>query len=225
MFDRQLPTTFVAHAADILGDTNRGIIGADIVKLLRGYASEYGCQIPHPVYPFEAGNKRTALLENLQAFSASQQHRILRELCDYKVVGELSPERRRIKIELATTYRDYNSDTGGSAVNDTLIEETRHWLDVCPEALSLCNEAIGKYRAGVFERNVVDDMRLSLELLLKRLFENDRSLENQTSAVGQLIKSRGGSAELVDRIRRTEPSLSPALPGFPPFGADSSVWF
>lgn len=202
MFDSQLPTTFIANAADTLGDTHKGLSGSDIAKLMRGYAGEYGCQIPHPIYPYDAANKRTALYENLQAFSATQQHRILRELCDYKVIGQISPERRSIKIALATTYRDYNIDVGINVVNETLIEETRHWLDVSPEALGLYNDAIGKYRAGVFERNVVDDMRLSLELLLKQLFGNDRSLENQIPAVGQLIKGRGGSTELVNMFTK-----------------------
>jgi hypothetical protein len=202
MADRQLPTTFIANAADVLGHTKDGLSGSDIAKLMRSYGGEYEVEVPYPIYPNDAPNKRTALLENLSAFSGAQQHRILRELCDWKAPEPDSPERRRIKIQLATTYRDFGEGNGASPINDTLIEETRHWLDVCPEALGLYNEAIGKYRAGVFERNVVDDMRLSLELLLKKLFGNDKSLENQIPAVGQLIKSRGGSPELVNMFTR-----------------------
>lgn len=126
-----------------------------------------------------------------------QQHRIIRELCD-RLTGfrPEKPEIRRLKLTLATQYRKYDTDTGASRVNDALIEETRHWLDVCPEARKLYNDAIGKFRSNVFQRNVLDDLRLSLEILLKAMFANDRSLENQLPALGQFIKACGGSREL-----------------------------
>lgn len=74
---------FLAHAADVLGDTNTGLSGNNIAKVMRGYELELGVQVPHAHYPFDAPNKRTALLENLQPFSGAQQHRIIRELCDH----------------------------------------------------------------------------------------------------------------------------------------------
>ncbi len=46
------------------------------------------------------------------------------------------------------------------------------------------NHALEKYRGGVFERNVLDDLRLALELLLREVLGNDRSLENQIPLLG-----------------------------------------
>jgi hypothetical protein len=43
----------------------------------------------------------------------------------------------------------------------------------------------------VFLRNVLDDMRLSLELLLKAVLGNDKSLENQIPQLGGFIKEKG----------------------------------
>ena len=201
--DDRLPATFIAHAAEVLGDTNAGLSGSDIVKLMRAYGVEYGVNIPYAVYPNDAPNKRTALFENLQAFTGAQQHRILRELCNYKTFAfKETPERRQIKLQLATTYKAYDAETGASAVNEALVEETRHWLDVCPEALALYNEAIGKFRAGLFQRNVLDDLRLALELVLKSVFENSKSLENQVPALGQFIQARGGSPQLANMFAK-----------------------
>jgi hypothetical protein len=42
----------------------------------------------------------------------------------------------------------------------------------------------------------LDDLRLALEILLKAIFDNGRSLENQLPALGQFIKLRGGSPQL-----------------------------
>jgi hypothetical protein len=61
VLDDGIPATFVQYAADILGDTNKGLSGPTIVRATAAYAVEYDVNIPHPTYPFDAGNKRTAL--------------------------------------------------------------------------------------------------------------------------------------------------------------------
>jgi hypothetical protein len=50
---QQLGALFVNYAADILGDTNNGLSGTEIVKLTGAYALDLGVNIPHPGYPFE----------------------------------------------------------------------------------------------------------------------------------------------------------------------------
>jgi len=81
---QQLGPLFVSHASDILGDTARGLSGPQIVKLTAAYALEWGVDIPHDSYPFSqaVANKRTALYQNLYAFSEAQRYRIIRDLCD-----------------------------------------------------------------------------------------------------------------------------------------------
>lgn len=56
-------------------------------------------------------------------------------------------------------------------------------------------QAIHKYKHGIFSRNLLDDLRLSLELLLKSVFNNDKSLENQLGNVGRFVSEAGGSKE------------------------------
>ena len=92
--------------------------------------------------------------------------------------------------------------TGAEGISDTLIEDTRYWLDGCPAALTLYNDAIGKFRANVFQRNLLDDLRLSLELLLRHVFQNQRSLENQLSALGTFLSVRGGSREFTNMFSK-----------------------
>jgi hypothetical protein len=187
------------YAADILGDTNKGLSGPDIVKATAAFAVEYDVNIPHPTYPFVAGNKRTALYENLVAFSPQQRYRILKELCDHpSFSSQPNKERKELKLRLVTRFGHLAGDDSESDINETLIEETRHWLDAYPDALSLFNEALTKYEHGVFRRNLLDDLRLSLEKLLCAVFSNQKSLENQIPNIGSYIKARGGSKELVN---------------------------
>ena len=171
--------------------------GANIVKATAAYAVEYDVSLPHPTNPYEAGNKRTALYENLMAFSPSQRYRILNELCDHRSFGFVpDAKRKELKIRLVTRYGHLDSRDTPSEVNETLIEETRHWLQGYPEALSLYAQALEKYQHGVFIRNLLDDMRLALEKLLGAIFQNNKSLESQISFVGAHIKAGGGSPEL-----------------------------
>ena len=57
-------------------------------------------------------------------------------------------------------------------------------------------EAFQKHANGVFLRNLLDDLRLALELLLNSLFSNTKSLENQIQILGTFLKGKGGSPEL-----------------------------
>jgi hypothetical protein len=192
-----MPIVFVQHAADILADTNSGLSGPNIVRITATYGVEYDVTLKHPTYPFEAPNKRTALLDNLMCFSPQQQYRIIKELCDHTSFPvNPNPERKTLKIKLVTRYSHLDPRDTPSEVNENLIEETRHWLDGYSEAQSLYNQALEKYEHGAFSRNLLDDLRLSLEKLLHKIFENKKSLENQIQNVGQLLKAKGGSPEL-----------------------------
>jgi len=81
-----------------------------------------------------------------------------------------------------------------------LIKRRHHWLGSYPDVLALYEEAVRKYADGIFLRNVLDDLRLAIELLLKSIFGNNKSLENQIPQLGEFIKKRGGSGELVNML-------------------------
>lgn len=50
-----------------------------------------------------------------------------------------------------------------------LVQETIHWLSQYPRSLKIYNEALVKYDNRIYERNILDDMRLAFELLLKEM--------------------------------------------------------
>ena len=196
---QQLGGPFVSYAADILGDTNLGLGGPDIAKLLAAYGFEYGVNVPHASYPFgqSVPNKRSALYENVMAFSEAQRYRIIRELCDHHRVLERNPQGvAKLKHTMVARYGHLANEQLGSELDQQLVERTQHWLGPFPEVLALYNQAVQKHASGWFLRNVRDDLRLALELLLKDMFANDKSLENQIPLLGKFIKEHAGSAEL-----------------------------
>ena len=130
MFEQGIPATFMQYAADILADTNNGLTGGTIIRVTAAYAVEYDVVLPHPTYPFDAPNKRTVLYENLMAFTGPQQYRIVKELCDHSSFPpEPNRERKELKIRLITRYSHLDPKDAPSEANETLIEETKHWLE------------------------------------------------------------------------------------------------
>ncbi len=202
LFDpNSIPSAFITHAANVLGDTSGGLNGPEIVRYTTGYAVDFDVDIPHAEYPFDAPNKRTALKDNLSAFTPQQQYKIIKVLCSLdRFIGNNNV--KDLKIKLISRYGQFDSDDAASEINESLIEETKHWLESYPESLTLYQEALTKFENGVFTRNLLDELRLSLELLLKAVLNNDRSLENQIAALGGHLKSKGGSKELTNMFTK-----------------------
>ena len=82
-----------------------------------------------------------------------------------------------------------------------LIKETTDSLVNSPKAKKIYDNALDKYNKGGDNRNVLDDMRLSLETHLKEILNNDKSLENQLSEVGKYLQTKGLSKEFVNMVK------------------------
>jgi hypothetical protein len=193
---------FLTHASDILGDTDQGLSGNNIVRAFVSYAFDLNVTIPHASYPFDAPNKRTALLENLRSFEAKDQYRIIKELCEHpKLPQPVSDSINNLKIQLIARYGSQFGVISSETLNVTLVDEAKHWLASFPDSLRLYESSLMKFSNGVFERNLLDDLRLSMEVLLKEIFRNGKSLENQISDIGTFISNNGGSKQFTNMFR------------------------
>lgn len=195
-----IPNIFIQHASDILGATDYGLTNSQIARLCASYSIDFNTPIPYAEYPFQdVPNKRTALKKNLEVFSPEHLFRIIKELCELEHFKG-NPKVKDLKIKLFTRYGHFNTEL--DSVNEMLIDETKHWLDSFDDVLSLYDEALLKFKNNIFERNLLDDLRLALEKLLKHIFKNSKSLENQISDLGAFISSKGGSKELANMFQK-----------------------
>lgn len=197
MLHTEIPTTFLSHAADVLAATTGGLSGSKIVEICNAYAIDFNVAIPFPEYPFpmNTGNKRSVLRENIKAFNTSQQYRIIKEITELEQFKG-NNEAKDLRIKLVTRYGHLNNGNEETEINQTLIEETKHWLKDYPDSLKVHEDALNKFNNQIYERNLLDDLRLSLELLLKAVLDNSKSLENQIEIIRPFIKSKNGSIEL-----------------------------
>ena len=81
------------------------------------------------------------------------------------------------------------------------VEYTKELLINFPEASELYSEALEKFNMGNYDRNVLDDLRLSLEELLRKILNNNKSLENQLKVIGEYQKSKGTTKEASNMLR------------------------
>lgn len=201
----EMPATFVRYAADVLGDTAGGLSGSQIVSVTAAHAVDCDARLPHSSIPFSKPgiNKRTALYENLMALPLKNRYKAIKDMCGRSdfAPGHIAAV-RTLKLKLVTKHGHLDDEGSSDAIDETLVEQTRHWLEEFPEALKLFNEALEKQGHGVFRRNLLDDLRLALEKLLQGLLANGKSLENQSGTLGAFLKEKGGSPELTNMFMK-----------------------
>lgn len=189
---KQINKAFLSYACDILGDTNSGLSGSDIVKFSNKFAVKYNREIPYTSYPNKATNKRNSLIANLNCFESTEQFEILKSLCDNEKFFN-NEDVKSLRIKLLSDYGYLSID---KIDDNPIVEKTNHWLSNYPNAKELFDKAKMKFDNKSLERNTLDDLRLSFELLLKDLFDNDKSLENQIPLLGKVLKEKNISNEL-----------------------------
>jgi hypothetical protein len=86
-------------------------------------------------------------------------------------------------------------------INSDLIRENLIKLQDFPQAAKLYQSAVDKLNESRFERNLLDDLRLSLEYVVRQVLDNSKSLENQLEPLGVFLKSTGTSKELINMFR------------------------
>lgn len=185
------------RAADIFGDTNEGLKGTEIKDIFNGFAMKYNVVIPYSKWPFrKQASKRTVLKANLDAFAAEQQYFILLDLCDHPTIS-VNEKVLTFKETIIGRYGNLYS----ASTTKKELQTTCSWLEKYPRSYEQYKNALMKYDAHSNQRNMLDDLRLSFELLLKDIFINDKSLENQTTNVCGMLKDAGIATELRNMFR------------------------
>lgn len=96
----------------------------------------------------------------------------------------------------------FDRTTYSKEINYMLIAQAKEFLTSFPDAKNLYDKAVANYDNKTFQRHVLDDLRLSLELLLKQILGNNKSLENQLTILGKLFKTKGTSHEITNMFHK-----------------------
>jgi len=86
--------------------------------------------------------------------------------------------------------------SGAKLLDKKLVEETLSWLGQYPDVLEHFRDGLQLYTQKANRRMIVDQMRFSLEILLKKVLANNLSLKDQISPLGRFLKERGVKADI-----------------------------
>ncbi|EGP5362808.1 hypothetical protein [Enterococcus faecium] len=145
-------------------------------------------------------NKSNFLKKNLLNLDDSQAFKTIiflsTKIENYKTLDEIESVLNKMKQQ----FPQYNNED--SILNQDLVEETKHWLDGYPKALQEYLNAEQQYIDRKYDRNSLDNLRLSLELLIKDLSGVNKSIENQDyHALLKDLKSAKVSPQLRNMIK------------------------
>ena len=172
---------------------NNGLSNSEIDIQIAKYAAKYNVKVP---YCHTMTKKMDKLKRAILCFSSGQQVEIIRDLC---LLRQFDDD-KEIKEVLHLLTKRYGYLFDNTISQTELIRKTKHWLSSFPDSLKEYESALTKFEGGIFERNTLDDMRLALELLVKDLLSNNKSLENQITDIGAMLKNAGVSKEIRNMV-------------------------
>lgn len=195
--------SFIDYAADILADTDNGISTASVLEICNKFAVEYNVNIPYSrLYKFSNPfpNKRTALKENLYKFREEQVFHIIEYICDLNYCKD-DLEFKKVKMKLYNNFPQYVEQNDNEDLNFDILEN-KNLLESFPDASKSYNDAVCLYNLGQFERNLIDSLRLTLELIVKQVLCNNKSLENNIIEVCGYLKGKECSQEFINMFQK-----------------------
>jgi hypothetical protein len=112
--------------------------------------------------------------------------------------AEVTKELYFVEKEIKELNPSYKFTVLRQDVNIDLIKKNLVDLNKYPDAGKMYQSSMDKLNEGTFQRkrNLIDDLRLSIELLLRDILKNDKSLENQVTELGIYLKSMDVSVEI-----------------------------
>ena len=82
-------------------------------------------------------------------------------------------------------------------LDEKVVNDVLDWLISYPKVLKSFKSALEKYQDKIYQRNLIDDLRLSLELLFKEILNNNnKSLENQEKPLSEYLEQKNVPKEL-----------------------------
>jgi len=87
---------------------------------------------------------------------------------------------------------------GAKLLDEKIVNDVLDWLVLYPKVQKSFKSALEKYQNKIFQRNLIDDLRLSLELLIGELLINDKILANQEILLAEYLKQKNIPKELIN---------------------------
>lgn len=164
--------------------------GNDIISLTCDFADSVGEQVTFHAVDFNS--KKEILSRNISDLSDGAKIKFFSEI---KKIRKVSKNQ-----ELVRQIDQLISDATSSSTN-ARIAVSELMESYSPKLKQVWTDALKSYDNDDF-RNALDSIRLALELLLKQVLNNNKSLENQKNDLGRYLQKRGISSQFRNLLIR-----------------------
>lgn len=164
-----LPSAWIMKIATVLKDN---FTMAEILSLTNTFGANHDIPITYHVEP-DFMNKQTVANKNISKFTPAQMILFLEELTEAEM-GYFPEQLSQLTGEVVAKF-------GIEKVETT--SKIKHRFENYPEVIEIWERAIICLSNSQYHE-AVNNARLALEKLLKLLFENNKSLENQKNNIG-----------------------------------------
>ena len=186
MTEIKLTHNFIVQVSNVIADC---FSGRELIERFDAYNHDFKTNLilPHQ----EPGEtKRLLVRDNLSVFSPKQQYKIIVDLMFQMYDEDSKKEIQKLINHYVPAAIKENISTEQIKAR-TSVEAS---LSDFPEALEVWRR-VPQYLLSHDYRESLDRARLTIEIVLKQLFDNSKSLENQKSLIGQKISDKGFSKE------------------------------
>jgi hypothetical protein len=165
----------------------------DLKTILFYFESLLDILIPHPIdWMLAKTNSKELRTWAYPAIARARAAVALQNECE-RILNELPINIRATSNEKGIIFYPRGADILDKELVENILERTGQYPTVTKNFVS----ALEKYQTKkIYERNLLDDLRLALELLLKKILKNEKSLENQKEALGKYLKEKGVPPEV-----------------------------
>lgn len=87
---------------------------------------------------------------------------------------------------------------GAKELDEILVNDILVWLEKYQKSRDKLISALNKYQQREDIRNILDDLRLSLEIFIQEIFSNNKTLENNKTEIGKMLKDNNINKEITN---------------------------
>lgn len=180
MNNKHLSTMLLNEIEDKLKDL---YTGSEIIRLTNNYAEEIGKEVTFHVVGYNS--KKDILAQNIADLGYEGQIGFFRE------IQKLSP----VKEDEALVAQINDLLANANSSNQKARDDIDAILSKYPDnIIKTWHDAFNFFDQGDY-RNSLDSIRLTLELVVREILNNGKSIEHQTKELGKYLESRGISKE------------------------------
>ncbi len=181
----KIPSTWIMRIATIIKDN---FTMAEILSLTNSFGAEHDIKITYQDAP-DFMTKQALANKNFSNFTPTQMISFLTELDESKM-GACPQEITDLKEELIAKF----SNTQTEAASKTKKRFSKY-----PDVVDIWERSVNCLSNQQYHESV-NNSRLALEKLLKQLFTNNKSLENQKSIISEYLKSENVPKEFINLV-------------------------